>query len=138
MRNANEIAAEVAARLQAENAEELGAAQDGAQKLTDLRVALESLRDDYGALFDDGPASEERSLWVQQDGRLVAKWTRRGRSLVFQPESTRQPPREAAEVEQAIAITVEFLLRQRSERRQRATSGRLVASRRGLAGWMQR
>jgi hypothetical protein len=138
VKNPNEIAAEVAARLQAENVEELGAAQEGAQKLTDLRVALESLRDDYGALFDDGPASEERSLWVQQDGQLIAKWTRRGRTLVFQPESTRQPPREAFGVEQAIAITVEFLLRRRSERRPHTTSGRLVTSRRGFSGWIGR
>lgn len=136
MRNANEIAAEVAARLHAEKAEELSSAQEGAQKLTDLRVALESLTDDYGALFDDGPAGEERSLWVQQDGQLVGKWTRRGRTLVFQPESTRQPPREASEVDQAIAITVEFLMRRRSER---PTGGRLAAARRGgLSGWMQR
>ena len=137
MRNANEIAAEVAARLQAEKVEELSAAQEGAQKLTDLRRAVESLRDDYGATFDDGPRSEEQSLWVQQEGQLLARWTRRGRTLVFQPESGRHPPREAADVEQAIAITVEFLIRRRSERRQPA-SDRLVASRRGLSGWIGR
>src|SRR5215831_18027650 len=134
---ANEIAAEVAARLQAEKVEELSAAQEGAQKLTDLRGAVESLRDDYGATFDDGPRSEEQSLWVQQEGQLLARWTRRGRTLVFQPESGRHPPREAADVEQAIAITVEFLIRRRSERRQPA-SDRLVASRRGLSGWIGR
>lgn len=133
MRNANEIAAEVAARLQAERAEELSAAQEGAQKLTDLRVALESLRGDFGALFDDGPANEERSLWVQQNGQLVARWTRRGRTLVFQPESGRQPPRETSEIEQAIAITVEFLMRRGREGRQ-FEGGRLVGSRRGFSG----
>ena len=127
----------MAARLQAEKVEELSAAQEGAQKLTDLRRAVESLRDDYGATFDDGPRSEEQSLWVQQEGQLLARWTRRGRTLVFQPESGRHPPREAADVEQAIAITVEFLIRRRSERRQPA-SDRLVASRRGLSGWIGR
>jgi len=137
VRNANEIAAEVAARLQAEKVEELSAAQEGAQKLTDLRGAVECLRDDYGATFDDGPRSEEQSLWVQQEGKLLARWTRRGRTLVFQPESGRHPPREAADVEQAIAITVEFLIRRRSERRQPA-SDRWVASRRGLSGWIGR
>jgi hypothetical protein len=39
--------------MSANNAE-LRAAQEGAQKLTGLRAALESLRDHYGALFDDG------------------------------------------------------------------------------------
>jgi hypothetical protein len=95
VKSAKEIAAGVAARLQAEKTEELAAAQEGARKLTDLRVALEPLRHDYGALFDDGPAGEERSLWVQQDDRLVAKWTRRGRTLVFQPESTRLPDHDS-------------------------------------------
>jgi hypothetical protein len=137
MKNANEIAAEVAARLQTEKAEELSAAQEGAQKLTDLRVALETLRDDYGAVFDDGPNSDERSLWVQQDGQLVARWTRRGRTLVFQPENGRQPPRETSEIEHAIAVTVEFLMRRRRERRQ-PEAGRLVASRRGVSGWIGR
>jgi hypothetical protein len=137
VKNANDIAAEVAARLRAEEAEELSAAQEGAQKLTDLRVALESLRDDYGALFDDSPRGEERSLWIQQDGKLVARWTRRGRTLVFQPESTRQPPREATDIEQAIAITVEFLMRRLNERR-KPNAGRLAASRRGLSGWIGR
>jgi hypothetical protein len=135
VKSAKEIAAGVAARLQAEKAEELAAAQEGAQKLTDLRVALEPLRHDYGALFDDGPAGEERSLWVRQDDRLVAKWTRRGRILVFQPESTRLPPRETIDVEQAIAITVEFLMRRRGERHPTQGGGRLAALRGALSGW---
>lgn len=136
MKNPNEIAAEVAARIQAEKDEELGAAIEGAQKLTDLRVALESLNEDYGALFDDSPTGEERGLWIQQGGRLVAKWTRMGRTLVFQPE--RQAPREASDVEQAVAVTVEFLLRRRNAENQATGGGRLAASRRGLAGWSAR
>jgi hypothetical protein len=107
MQTIEQIATDGEARERADKDEPSTAAHEGAQMLDELWLGLQRLQRGYDMLADKGPDDEEKSVWIRKGGAL-AKWTRRGRTLVF--STAAGGVAESASVPDAIGITVYFLI----------------------------
>ena len=104
--DANAIALEVEGRIRHKNDEEFAADCEGAVMLDVLWEKLQPFQRRHDAYIDKGPAEEEKAINIEQGGKLVAQWTRRGRNLVFR---SRAENAEVQSIGKAIALTLEFL-----------------------------
>ncbi len=107
MTTALQIDAEVEARLQAEFDARFAAEREGLAMLRQLWEKLQPLRKPLNMEVDEGPDSEEASVWIAKTG--LSKWTKRGRILLFTPAGREGPQALARTVDDAIRITSEFV-----------------------------
>src|SRR5262249_52496990 len=100
------IAAEVERRIRQQKDDDFAAAHDGAVMLDLLWQKLQPFQRRHDAYIDKGPEEEEKAVNIEQGGKLVATWTRRGRTLIF---TSRAGGAEVQSVAKGIAVTLEFL-----------------------------
>jgi hypothetical protein len=108
MKSDRELQAEIKANIRAVKDRDFAAAHNGAVMLDDLWHRLQSFQRDYDVYIDQGPRGRPKSIEIRRDLRAdpVALWTRDGSKLHFASASGTA---EAATIEEAVAITLQFL-----------------------------
>jgi hypothetical protein len=94
MEDNDAVVASIEARIRAERDAEQSAEFEGALMLEELWKQLQPYQDKYGVHIDmeERPSAAEKGIRIAREGQEIARWNRRGQSLLLQfPRGLRAP-----------------------------------------------